>query len=415
MSEEMTAVKNPAGRTATSRVMRRRLVPALAAVGAWTACLAGAAPAAVAEDVRSQQWYLDAMQAEKIWKVSTGEGVKVAVVDTGVDPTTSSLRGQVLPGKDLSGAPGGTADDDTGHGTTVAEIISGTGKGGGIRGLAPGAKIIPFRAALAGVKGVKEEDGDLSYKAIRAAADSDAKIINMSFGNPPDPRTQKAVEYAASKGKLLIAAAGNDRKKGNLKSFPAGYDEVAGVGATDEAGKVGDFSSSGYTVTLAAPGVDIPVWCDAKRADYCEGEEGTSFAAPIASASAALIWSKHPDWTANQVLRVMIDTAAKPKTGKIPSKYLGYGEVRPRMSVLENEGDPGDPGENPLTGEGGTSESSAPGGSSDSKKDNAADKVKVEDSASSDDSSQLWTILGVGAAVVVLGGGAFAFVRARRG
>ncbi|WP_461018971.1 S8 family serine peptidase [Streptomyces daliensis] len=410
----MTAVKSPAGRTVTSRVMRRRLVPALAAVGAWTVCLAGAAPAAVAEDARSQQWYLDAMQAEKIWKVSTGEGVKVAVVDSGVNSSTASLRGQVLQGKDLSGAPGSETKDPLGHGTTMAELIAGTGRGDGIKGMAPEAEIIPFRTALEGMEGT--DKSSTGHKAIRAAADSDAKIINLSLGGDYfTPDDEAAIKYAARKGKLMFASTGNEAQGKNKRNYPAAYKEVVGVGATDEAGKVAKFSNYGQDVTLVAPGQDIPRWCDGDFKGYCDGGEGTSQASAIASASAALIWSKHPDWTANQVLRVMIDTAAKPKTGKIPSKYLGYGEVRPRMSVLENEGDPGDPGENPLTGEGGTSESSAPGGASDSKKDNAADKVKVEDSASSDDSSQLWTILGVGAAVVVLGGGAFAFVRARRG
>ncbi|WP_159011557.1 S8 family serine peptidase, partial [Streptomyces sp. NRRL F-3273] len=128
-------------------------------------------------------WYLGAMQAEEMWKVTTGEGIKVAVIDTGVNSATSSLEGQVLAGLDATGVEGDEADDYNGHGTTMAELIAGTGKGGGLRGLAPGAKIIPMRVAD-GDWQTKERVNSLdTTDAIRAAADSEAKIISMSFGN----------------------------------------------------------------------------------------------------------------------------------------------------------------------------------------------------------------------------------------
>ncbi|MGH3742803.1 MAG: S8 family serine peptidase, partial [Micromonosporaceae bacterium] len=372
------------------------------------------APAAVAQNVHSQQWYLDAMQMDKVWKASRGEGVKVAVVDSGVKSTTASLRGQVLPGKNVSGASGTETSDDVGHGTTMAELIAGTGRDGGLKGLAPEAEIIPIRTALSQSKEKQKED--TLAKAIRAAADTDAQIINLSLGGEYfTPQDESAVKYAAGKGKLMFAATGNDGAGKNRLEYPANYEEVVGVGATDEAGTVTKFSGSGIDVDLVAPGEDLPSWCDAKFQRYCEGSKGTSHATAIASASAALIWSKHPDWTANQVLRVLIGTAGRASKNETPSKYIGHGAVRPRMNLVEGKGDPGAPRENPLTGEKtGPAKSPSKSTSSGSDKEDAADKVKVADSSGSDDNSQLWTILGAGAVVVVLGGGAIGIVRMRR-
>ncbi|WP_326807424.1 S8 family serine peptidase [Streptomyces sp. NBC_01775] len=384
----------------------------------------GLAPTAVAEDVQSQQWYLDGMQIKKIWKVSTGKGVKVAVVDGGVDSSTQSLRGQVLPGKDISGAPGDENKDDVGHGTTMAELIAGTGRGGTVKGVAPDAKILPIRTTLRGIKGI-DKNLNRHAEAIRAAADSDAKIINMSWGTSTDGPTKRALDYAVSKGKLLIAAMGNDGQSGNTDGlgYPASHPNVAAIASYGKNLKVSKFSSSGRATTFAAPGQEMPGWCDGKREQYCPNIEGTSASSAIASGAAALVWAKHPTWTANQVLRVLIDTAGR-KDGKkdTVSKYIGNGAIRPRMNLLEGKGKPGDPDISPLTGK--KTGSSAPGpkspGGKDSDKngstkDDAPDKVKVADSKSEDgDSSQLLPILGVGAGVLILAGCGFAVVRLRR-
>ncbi|WP_245641074.1 S8 family serine peptidase [Streptomyces megasporus] len=369
-----------------------------------------------ADDVRSQQWYLDAMQAEEMWKVSTGEGIKVAVVDTGVDPTTDSLRGQVLPGVDATDAPGEATDDYTGHGTTVAEYIVGTGENGGIRGLAPGAKVIPIRATLEGLEGA--EKAAPASKAVRAAADSDAQIINLSFGDPnPSADMQEAIEYAIAKGKLVFAGTGNDGDKDNLANYPASFPGVVGVGATDKHGKVAEFSQHGNSTDLAAPGVDVPTWCDERLQSYCTESNGTSMATAIASASAALIWAKNPDWTANQVLRVLIDTAGRKSKNDVASEYIGYGAVRPRIHLLEGEGDPGAPDKNPIEATEPTpsSSTSSPTGESDAKNDDGAAEDQVEKASSeSESNSDLWIYLGAGAAAAVVAAGAFVLVRRTR-
>ncbi|MEU7317675.1 S8 family serine peptidase [Streptomyces sp. NPDC007083] len=406
------------------RRKERRLLAGIAAVGAWTVCLVGLAPTADAEGVQAQEWHLKVMQAEKIWKVSTGEGIKVAVIDTGVDPTTESLQGRVLPGSDVSGAPGDETRDDVGHGTTMAELIAGSGKGGTLKGLAPGAKIIPIRTNLNGMKGADKKREHLG-EAIRAAADSDARIINMSLGGTvPHPALKDAVEYATKKGKLLLAGTGNDAQKGNHENYPAAYPNVVAVASIGKDGKVADYSNYGQHTILSAASEGLPAWCDGRKQRYCPGG-GTSAATAVTSASAALIWSHHPDWTSNQVLRVMIKTAGL--KGDEPSKYVGFGGVRPRMNLLEGKGDPGDPDISPLTGErtlhtkpkdsGQNSDAKGSGKEDDSDKGAAPDKVEVADSEREDSgNAQLWWAVGAGAAVLVIGGGAaLAIRRARRG
>ena len=266
----MTAGMSQVRKRSGSYAMRRGLLCTVAAFGVWTAGTIGAAPEAVAADIRSKQWYLDAMRAEEIWKSATGEGIKVAVIDTGVNSSTSSLKGQVLKGLDATESEGEATDDYTGHGTTMAELIAGTGQGGSLRGLAPGAKIIPMRVATEDFKGSGVNEWDEAV-AIRAAADSDARIISMSIGSPYlNYREQEAVKYAQSKGKLLFAPVGNSGDKGNKPEYPAKYAEVVGVAASDSEGQVAKYSQHGDFVDIAAPGSDIPYWCDATFTKYCD-------------------------------------------------------------------------------------------------------------------------------------------------
>ncbi|MFE1983461.1 S8 family serine peptidase [Streptomyces mirabilis] len=395
-----------------------------ATLGALAVMSVGPAPAAAADDIQSQQWYLNAMNAQGLWKVSTGKGISVAVVDTGVNPDTNSLKGQVLPGVDATGTTGDETDDYAGHGTSMAELIAGTGRGGGLKGVAPGAKIIPIRTVLLGIGKKGEQKGDTSAKAIRAAADSDAKIINMSFGTySEDDGEREAVQYAQSKGKLLIAAVGNaaDIAK-NYIGYPAKYPGVVGVSAINENGEVAKFSQDGAYVDLASPGVDVPTWCDKTFKSYCAQSNGTSQAAAITSGAAALIWAAHPKWTANQVLRVMIDTAGRDWPKSTPSRYLGYGTIRPAQVLLKGKGVPGAADVDPVTNKKtpGLSVGASPSASAStsSQASNSTSNARTSAAGSSSDSSgntTLWVALGAAAAVVVIGGGAFAVIRSRRG
>ncbi|MFJ3781401.1 S8 family serine peptidase [Streptomyces sp. NPDC090093] len=412
--------------------LRRALLGATAAT-ALTAALVGAAPAAVAADAHPGQWYLEAMGAEDIWKKATGKGIKVAVIDTGVNPNTPSLKGKVLKGWDASNTKGDETDDYRGHGTTMAELIVGSGANGGVKGLAPDARVIPYRVSdteRQHERGVNAFDLE---EAVKAAVDSDAQIINISMASDySDIYTQEALQRANEKGKLVFAGAGNTAKKGNKKQYPAAYPEVVAVAATDREGVVGDYSQHGDYIDLAAPGSDIPGWCDKNFKSYCT-EDGTSNASAIASATAALIWSVHPDWTANQVLRVMLESAARGsdwKPGTL-SSYLGHGIVRPNAHINRGLGKPGDPNVNPLTntrtigapGPTPSSDASSPNGSPEPSASDVtqapdgkptSDTVVAGSSGSTEGGGRTGLVVGAVAAVAVAAGAGFVIVRRRR-
>ncbi|MFI2227520.1 S8 family serine peptidase [Streptomyces fradiae] len=332
-----------------TRAFRSRVGGALAAVATTAALVLAGAPVAQAEDVRSRQWYLDAMKAEEMWKVSTGKGITVAVLDAGVDPTVPELRGKVQIGADYTadvtgGSEGGA--ETVQHGTNMAAYIAGTGAAGGIKGLAPDAHIFSIKVATPGMKGMFGLAGVLS-KAIRHAVDEGSRVINISIGGTSgagqEEEFQAAVDYALRKGALIFAATGNDGV--GFVEYPAVVPGVVAVGALDTKGKVAKFSNYGDHVGLAAAGDQLPGRCEKDKTRFCS-KFGTSGATAIASASAALIWSAHPDWTGNQVLRVMMETAGR--NGPVPSKYIGFGGVRPAQVLLEGKGDPGPADVNPL-------------------------------------------------------------------
>ncbi|MET7720722.1 type VII secretion-associated serine protease mycosin [Streptomyces mirabilis] len=378
----------------------------------------GAVTPAHADTVRDQQWYLDAMRAEQMWKTSTGKGITVAVIDSGVQADIPDLRGQVVRGKDFSKRAGDERTDYDGHGTTMAVLIAGTGAKGattGSYGLAPGAKIMPIR--IPGfiernrTGGNQDDFPTAAAKAIRFAADSDAQVINISAGSTEhSQQLTDAVAYALSKGKLIFAAVGNTGAGLDELEYPAANPGVVGVGAIGKDLKATKESQHGPQVDLVAPGADMVAAC-LGGTKLCK-THGTSDATAIASASAALIWSKHPNWTNNQVLRVMLNTASKPKNGKERTDYLGYGTARPRIA-LTDPGDPGPADAYPLPDFKQAASSSSGGSASTSPKPESQPSAAAAASTSNDDST-VWILTGVGIAVLagaVLVGGA---VRKRR-
>lgn len=400
----------------TVRRHRRRASAVVSALGSLLLLGGAIAPAASADTMRDREWYLDRMQAAEMWKVSTGKGITVAVLDTGVIPSVPELTGKVLPGKNFVEPKRGAHKDKDGHGTAMAMLIAGNGvNGSGVKGLAPGAQILPLT-----VFGSSKEAGtnhlSALLDAIRYAADSDAKIINMSLAweyfmldNGERAQIQQAVDYAVKRGKLLLAGSGNTGDSGNYVGYPAATAGVAGIGAVDKTSSVTKYSVSGPQVALAAPGEDIPIRCVDGKAGYCNSG-GTSQATAIASASAALIWSKHPSWTGNQVLRVLMNTAGKPTKGKIPSRYIGYGTVRPRLAVLGDPGDPGPADVNPLVAARTPKKSPSPSasaskaggsGSSNASKQPASSAASETSDDGKGVGAIVWIIVGVGVVVVV--------------
>ncbi|MEY9936207.1 type VII secretion-associated serine protease mycosin [Streptacidiphilus sp. MAP5-3] len=393
--------------------MARGWVAALAAASALALGLSTAAQPAFATSIKAEEWWLGPMQAATMWQETTGSGITVALIDSGVQADLPDLVGQVLPGKNFSALPGGadTDVDKDGHGTQMASLIAGTAKNGGgqgAQGLAPGVKILPLRVVG---QGTNEATFSADYSAqlaaaINYAADSNAQIINLSQGQPVDaPAVKAAVAYAESKGKLLVVGVGNDGAAGDPVDYPAGYSGVLGVAAINEQAQVTKESEYGPQVAITAPGWDMYDACPGPTG-YCESH-GTSDATAITSGSAALVWSAHPTWTADQVMRVLINTADG--NGK-RDPHFGYGVVRPRIA-LTNPGDPGPADVNPLIP---ASASGSPSAKPSAPASGKASAPPVASGGSSSGGSNTGLYIGVGAAVVVLGGGGAAFALMRR-
>ncbi|WP_347879779.1 type VII secretion-associated serine protease mycosin [Streptomyces sp. Tu 2975] len=366
------------------------------------------------------------MHADEMWRVSTGKGITVAVIDTGVDDRLPDLKGQVLPGLNLSKEPGDENSDYDGHGSSMAVIIAGTGKKSadtGSFGLAPGTKILPVRMPKVNQGTKLAQNPELWNRslsqAIRYAADGGARVINISLaGSETRDNVAQSVKYALDKGSLIFAGVGNDGDEGNRVLYPAATPGVVGVSAVDKNGTATKESQRGPQVDLAAPGDDIIAACPG-RTQLCESH-GTSDATALASASAALIWSKHPEWTNNQVLRVMMNTAGKAKSGKVRTDFGGYGVVRPRIA-LKTPGDPGPADEYPLPDLAAADPEPSPeasttpaGGSEESGPAPSEQSAKAAPASDEGGKTGLWIALGLGAAVLVGGAVTVMVARSRR-
>ncbi|WP_405435515.1 S8 family serine peptidase [Streptomyces avidinii] len=355
--------------------------------------------------------YLTKMRAPEMWKVADGTGITVAVIDSGVKDLPG-LKGRVLPGVSFMEPPVDHPDetypphdDFEGHGTSMTAAIVGDGSAGGPQGLAPGAKVMPIRTSI----GSPMAFGAIgeSAKGVRYAADNGAKIINLSIGGWWSlDKISSAVEYAQSKGVLVFVAMGNEGD-GNKSANPiAALPGVLGVGAVDITGEPLPSSSHGQATDLAAFGGKAPIRCK-KNTAWCMQDGGTSYATSLASASAALVWSAHPDWTANQVARVLIQTAGAPVDGSKRNDWVGYGIARPSRALLNREGDPGAPDTDPLA-------SPAPVKTPTPSADPAAAVPRRVESAAADSGlSWQWPALGAFVAVV-LGLGITVIVKRRR-
>ncbi|WP_277347343.1 type VII secretion-associated serine protease mycosin [Streptomyces sp. CB01881] len=306
---------------------------------------------AAADQARDSQWALKSFEAEtKVWPISQGEGIVVAVVDGGVSPDHQDMIDQVLPGADFSGGKTDGRDDKTGHGTGMASLIAARGHGpqAGVMGLAPKAKILPVKIRT------NDESPDLQQSdialAVRFAVDHGAKVINMSIGGFSrfDSQARAAISYAVSKDVVLVAATGNSGDKSGSVEYPAAFPGVVAAAAIDEYGKAWERSTFGPETTLAAPGVEV-YQATAKSASSYGIGRGTSDATAYVSATAALIRSKYPNLSAGQVINRMIKSAAPPSDGSaVPDAHYGYGIVDPAKALAANPAVDSGPRENPL-------------------------------------------------------------------
>ena len=304
-------------------------------------------------------WGVKTVSAPAAWQTSTGSGIVVAVVDTGIDYEHPDLACNVWTnsaetagnGKDDDG--NGYVDDirgwnfvnntndvtdDHGHGTHVAGTIAACGNNGiGVIGIAWQARIMPVKALNKAGYGL---DSDLA-NAIVYAANNGADIISNSWGAEGTSQTiADAIAYAYNLGALIVAAAGNDG--GDARNFsPANLPQVITVAATAPSGDLATFSNSGPKIDVAAPGVDIlslrangTSMGAAVGTDYTRAS-GTSMAAPHVSGVAALVLSEHPTYTNEQVRADLRVSAADLGTSGFDLTY-GYGRVNAAAALTVN-------------------------------------------------------------------------------
>ncbi|QKW19721.1 type VII secretion-associated serine protease mycosin [Kitasatospora sp. NA04385] len=305
-----------------------------------------AGPAAADQD-RESQWVLkNYSPAEKVWPISQGEGVIVAVIDTGVNANHPDLAGQVLPGIDFTGSSGDGRTDTNGHGTGMASNIAGHGHGdnAGVIGLAPKAKILPIRIQTDQFTNVNDQSHDA--EAIRFAVDHGAKVINMSYSgaDPYAKGYKEAIAYAVQKDVVLVAGSGNS--PGFPIGYPAGSPGVVAVSGVGEDGEIWSDSTTGPQVTLAAPADNIH---SAGLNQEYRTASGTSDAASFVSAIAALVRSKYPSLSAGQVINRLTSSAVQPEgKGPFPNDKYGYGIASPSKALAPNSAVDNGPKENPL-------------------------------------------------------------------
>ncbi|MFK4112763.1 type VII secretion-associated serine protease mycosin [Streptomyces sp. NPDC002176] len=301
------------------------------------------ATTAHADSIRAQQWGLSALHLDEAWRTTQGQGVTVAVLDTGVEDDHPDLAGNVLPGKDMVGFGAGPGDRAWArHGTAMAGIIAGhghgPGDGSGIMGVAPQAKILPVRVILEDKDTARAKArvtrGNALADGIRWAADHGADVINLSLGDDsdsahPEPSEDEAVQYALGKGVVVVASAGNGGDKGDHVSYPAAYPGVIAVTAVDRYGTRASFSTRRWYAAVSAPGVDVVIADPDHR--YYEGW-GTSAASAFVSGAAALLKADRPKLTPAQVKKVLEDTARDAPTGGRDDSR-GFGMIDPAAAL----------------------------------------------------------------------------------
>ena len=268
-----------------------------------------------------QQWQFGSIQAEGGWSKTHGStSVTLAVIDTGIDYNHPDLSGKVLAGYNYVS---GNSDpyDDNGHGSHVAGLAAAmTNNSVGVAGVDWQARILPLKVLDSSGSGY---DSDIA-SAIRYAADNGAEVINMSLGGSDSSTTlQNAVNYAYGKGVVIVAAAGNDGS--SSVSYPAAYNGVIAVGATDSSNQRADFSNYGSRLDLVAPGVSVLSTYPGNR---YQSMSGTSMSSPIVAGGACLMLAAFPGYAGkpDDVAGKLTSTATDLGCAGFDTAY-GYGKL----------------------------------------------------------------------------------------
>lgn len=311
------------------------------------------APAAQADEWRDRQYWLADYGITDAWKTSRGEGVRVAVIDTGIDSSHPDLTGAVTAGTDVSGAGAPDGSSSLGpnreHGTLVATLLAGRGHVGedsekpkdgqpnpdGVIGVAPAAELLSVSAWIGGSNpgGIPIEEQ--IPQAVRWAVDSGAKVINMSLGSTSTAWPESwddAFLYAEQNDVVIVAAAGN--RGGGIAQVgaPATIPGVLTVAGLDRGGEASvDSSAQGISIAVAAPAEELIGGLPEGASRYARWS-GSSAAAPIVAGVAALIRSAYPELSAADVINRIITTAEDRGDPGLDPIY-GYGVLDAAAAV----------------------------------------------------------------------------------
>ena len=285
---------------------------------------------AIADQVRERQYWLEDYRITDAWEITRGAGVRIAIIDTGIDASHQDLAGALAGGADFSGlgSPDGLTPvgPERRHGTMVASLAAGRGNNGvdGVLGSAPEAELLSLSMSFGG--GTVSPDEQVA-NAVRFAVDNGADIISLSLTrNTRDwPESwDRAFGYAAVNDVVVLAAAGN-RGSGTLSvGAPATMPGVLTVGGVDQDGQASDSASSqGITIGVMAPSEGL---VGATPGGGYVSWSGTSGATPIVAGIVALVRSAYPDLdAANVINRVLL--SANRLTDTVPDPIYGYGLV----------------------------------------------------------------------------------------
>jgi hypothetical protein len=275
------------------------------------------------------QWGIQRVDFEQVWSTARQikQRVMIAILDTGIDPNHPRLSSQIVKPINFTNKNRKDFHDKNGHGTHVAGIAAGvTNNKSSI------AKIMPIK-----VIGKNGGQSKWIIAGILYAVLNGAKVINISVGGPPFSKAlQRAINYAWQKGAVIVAAAGNAGTE--QVEYPAGYNFVLAVSASNEANERAKFSNWGINIGITAPGTSIlsttPTYPTLNRLSIYDSLHGTSQATPFVSGLAALLLAINPDMNNSEVIQI-IQQAAIPVDGKTMqwNPYFGYGILNARNAL----------------------------------------------------------------------------------
>jgi membrane-anchored mycosin MYCP len=295
-------------------------------------------PPAPGKTIKAMPYEDQLYDLARLAPLATGAGIRVAVVDSGVDDDNPQLKGRVVKGDDVLRHDSDGRQDCVGHGTGVASIIAAVPVDGvAFHGLAPDATIVPVRVSEGQDIGGKETGDSGSPAGLAqaidwAAGEGHAQVINLSLSTIADTgEVRRAVADAIDSGVVVVAAVGNHATDGNPTPYPAANPDVIGVGAVDASGVRAPYSQHGSYVDLMAAGDKVTM---AAPGSGQATNDGTSFAAPYVAATAALILQRFPGLSPAQVQRRLIATADPAPGGRRSDEY-GYGLLNPYRALTE--------------------------------------------------------------------------------